>query len=104
LTAAAGSGIVAAFAGPHDADARRSLGVSLTHRLKSSFEHDAHQREDVSHQDIHLSRLTGLAPADVDVLCDFSREEGLLLVIRCPKRPARYFQGKAAPKPLEVKT
>lgn len=79
------------------------MPLTLTHRLKSAFEHDAHQREDVGHQDIHLSRLTGLAPGDVDVLCDFTREEGLLLVIRCPKRPARYFQGKAAPKPLEVK-
>ncbi|MEO7244313.1 MAG: hypothetical protein ABIX12_04105 [Rubrivivax sp.] len=60
------------------------------------------QREEVSDSDIHFSRLSGLAPADVDILSDFTREEGLLLVIRCPKRPARYFQGRAAPKPPEV--
>ena len=67
--------------------------TTLDSRLKATFEHDVAQREEVRDLDIHISRLTGLAPSDVDVLCDFTREEGLLLVIRCPKRPARYFQG-----------
>jgi len=79
------------------------MALVLDGRLKSSFEHDTSQREEVRDADIHLSRLTGIAPADVDILCDFTREEGLLLVIRCPKRPARYFHGRADPKPLEVK-
>jgi hypothetical protein len=79
------------------------MALQLDSRLKASFEHDVAQREEVSDSDIHFSRLSGLAPHDVDVLCDFTREQGLLLVIRCPKRPARYFQGKVAPKPLGVK-
>ena len=77
---------------------------TLTGRMKATFEHDVHQREEVRGLDIHISRLTGLAPADVDVLCDFTREEGLFLVIRCPKRPARHFQGRFDPKPMSVKT
>ncbi|MFD1554135.1 hypothetical protein ACFSHT_00650 [Paraburkholderia silviterrae] len=77
--------------------------LKLDSRLKAQFEHDAWQRDEVSDTDIHYSRLSGMAPCDVDVLCDFTREEALLLVIRCPKRPARYFQGKAEPKPLHIK-
>jgi hypothetical protein len=77
--------------------------MQLTSRMKMGFEHDVAQRELVNDRDIHLSRLSGFAPADVDVLCDFTRQEGLLLIIRCPKRPARYFHGRADPKPLEVK-
>jgi hypothetical protein len=69
----------------------------------AEFEHRVARDEEVSDRDIHLSRLSGMAPADIDVLCDFTREEGLLLVIRCPKRPARYFQGRFAPKPMSVK-
>jgi hypothetical protein len=75
----------------------------VTARLAGSFEHNVAQREEVSDRDIHLSRLSGMAPADVDVLCDFTREEGLLLIVRCPKRPARYFHGHFDPKPLDVK-
>ena len=69
----------------------------------SEFEHRVARDEEVSDQDIHFSRLSGMAPADIDVLCDFTREEGLLIVIRCPKRPARYFQGRFEPKPMSVK-
>ena len=69
----------------------------------AEFEHKVARDEEVSDRDIHFSRLSGMAPADIDVLCDFTREEGLLLVIRCPKRPARYFQGRFAPKPMSVK-
>ena len=75
----------------------------VTARLAAEFEDRAAREEEVSDRDIHLSRLTGMAPGDVDVLCDFTREEGLLIVIRCPKRPARYFQGRFPPKPLGVK-
>ena len=79
------------------------MSLKLTSRTKSAFEHEESLRHEVSDSDIHFSRLTGIAPRDVDVLCDFTRDEGLLLVIRCPKRPARYFHGKAPPKPLNVK-
>jgi hypothetical protein len=79
------------------------MPLQLTTRLKAGFEHDAAQREEVSDGDIHFSRLSGFAPGDVDILCDFTREEGLLVVVRCPKRPARYFHGKAPPKPPGVK-
>lgn len=79
------------------------MPLKLTSRLKSSFEHDEMLRQEVSDSDIHLSRLSGMAPRDVDVFCDFTREEGLLVIIRCPKRAARYFHGKAPPKPLSVK-
>ncbi|WP_152539499.1 hypothetical protein [Methylomicrobium lacus] len=76
---------------------------ALPSRLVAEFESKVAQNELVSSHDIHLSRLSGMAPADIDVLCDFTREEGLLLIIRCPKRPARYFQGRYAPKPMSVK-
>jgi len=75
----------------------------ISHRLAASFEHDMAQRHEVSDQDIHFSRLSGMSPLDIDVLCDFTREEALLVVIRCPKRPARYFHGKFQPKPAHVK-
>jgi hypothetical protein len=79
------------------------MPLQLTARLKASFEHEVAEREEVSDRAIHLSRLSGIAPADVEVLCDFTFEEGLILVVRCPKRPARYFHGLAKPKPLDVK-
>ncbi|MBK6854243.1 MAG: hypothetical protein IPG93_22335 [Burkholderiales bacterium] len=54
--------------------------------------------EQVSDQQIHFSRLSGMAPADIDVLQDLSREEGLLLIVRCPKVAARYHHGRVPPK------
>jgi hypothetical protein len=77
--------------------------LPLTASRKASFESDQAQRHEVNDSDIHFSRLSGLSPEDIDVLSDFSREEGLLLIIRCPKRPARYFHGKVPPKPLRIK-
>jgi hypothetical protein len=67
------------------------------------FEDQVARDEGVSDHDIHYSRLSGMAPADIDVLCDFSREEALLIIVRCPRRPARYFHGRYAPKPMSVK-
>lgn len=67
------------------------------------FENDVARDEEVSDCDIHFSRLTGIAPADIDRLNDFTRDEGLLLIIRCPKRPARYAHGKVQPKGISVK-
>jgi hypothetical protein len=75
--------------------------IRLPHAAE--FEHRVARDEGVSDRDIHLSRLSGMAPADIDVLCDFTREQGLLIVVRCPKRPARYFQGRFDPKPMDVK-
>ena len=72
--------------------------MSIRHAME--FEDKAVRDEAVSDADIHLSRLTGIAPSDIDHLVDFSREEGLLVIIRCPKRPARYFHGKHQPKTL----
>src|SRR4051794_24714217 len=77
--------------------------TKVTSRMRASFEHDATQRDEVTDQDIHFSRLSGMSPFDIDVLSDFSREEALLIVIRCPKRPARYFHGTFYPKPATVK-
>jgi hypothetical protein len=77
--------------------------LQLSAHLKGSFEHDVAQREEVSDSAIHFSRLSGMAPANIDIVCDFTVEEGLLLIVRCPKRPAPYFHGRADPKPLDVK-
>lgn len=71
-------------------------------RRKASFEHDTAQRDEVSDADIHFSRMSGIAPVDVDAFCRFTRNESLLIIVRCPKRPARYFHGKFDPKPKEV--
>lgn len=79
------------------------MAPHITPRLTAAFEHDIAQRTEVSDQDIHFSRLSGISPVDIDVLCDFSRTEALLVVIRCPKRPARYFHGKYKAKPAHVK-
>jgi hypothetical protein len=75
-------------------------------RLPSAarFESNVARDEEVSDRDIHYSRLSGMAPADIDILCEFTRAEGLLIIIRCPKRPARFFHGQYDPKPMEVKT
>jgi hypothetical protein len=51
-------------------------------------------RAEIGDLDIHLSRLTGMSPADIEHLRAFTATEALLIVIRCPKRPARYFHGK----------
>jgi len=75
----------------------------ITNQLAASFEHDIAQRTEVSDRDIHFSRLSGMSPVDIDVLCDFTRTETLLVVIRCPKRPARYFHGEFDAKPAPVK-
>lgn len=75
---------------------------SIPSRLAASFEHDMAQRYEVSDLDIHFSRLSGMSPPDIDVLCDFTRDEALLVIIRCPKRPARYFHGIFDPKPKHV--
>lgn len=75
---------------------------TIVPRFAASFEHDMAQRHEVSDQDIHFSRLSGMSPIDIDVLCDFTREEALLVIIRCPKRAARYFHGKFDPKPKAV--
>jgi hypothetical protein len=39
-----------------------------------------------------------MAPIDIDVLQDVSHEEGLLLIVRCPKVAARYHHGRVPPK------
>lgn len=69
----------------------------------AEFESNVARDEEVSDSDIHFSRLTGIAPADIDRLKDFSYAEGLLVVIRCPKRPARYHHGKVQPKGITIK-
>ncbi len=76
---------------------------SITARQKAVFEHNAARDDDASPSAIHLSRLSGMAPADIDTLCDFTRSEALLMVIRCAKRPARYSHGKVAAKPARLK-
>lgn len=68
------------------------------------FEANCLDREDATMAAVHFSRLSGMAPADVDTLCDFSREQGLLLVVRCPKRAARYHHGHYQPKTLQTST
>jgi hypothetical protein len=77
--------------------------LKLDSRLKASFEHDMAQRHEVRDSDIHYSRLSGMDPRDVDVFCDFTYQRGLLMIVRCPKRPARHFHGKADPKPSSIR-
>lgn len=72
-------------------------------RSAPGFESDVAEREEVSDADIHLSRLTGMAPADIDVLNEFTRCRGLLIILRCPRRPAREFHGRYLPKPAWAK-
>jgi hypothetical protein len=67
-------------------------------RAAARFESQAARDEEVSDEQIHFSRLSGMAPADIDVLQDFTYEECLLLIIRCPKVAARYHHGKVPPK------
>jgi hypothetical protein len=59
--------------------------------------------EEISDSDIHFSRLSGMSPADIEALRIFSLHERLLIIIRCPKRPARYFHGKYPAKRLVTK-
>src|SRR4051812_26228461 len=59
--------------------------------------------EEISDSDIHFSRLSGMSPADIEALRIFSVQEMLLIIIRCPKRPARYFHGKYPAKRLVTK-
>ncbi|MFM2119770.1 MAG: hypothetical protein RL722_1238 [Pseudomonadota bacterium] len=70
----------------------------MSFRAAARFESEVARDEQVGDEQIHLSRLSGMAPADIDVLQDFTREECLLLIIRCPKRSARYHHGKVPPK------
>lgn len=56
------------------------------------FEHDAGVKE-VSQQDIHFSRMSGMNPEDIEYLRMFTINEGLLIVIRCPKIASRYHHG-----------
>jgi hypothetical protein len=67
-------------------------------REAARFEAQVARDDEVSDEQIHFSRLSGMAPADIEVLQDFSYEEGLLLIIRCPKVAARYHHGKVPPK------
>lgn len=75
----------------------------VTSYMRGSFEHQVAQREEAGDEAIHLSRLSGMAPADIEAMADFSRSESLLIIVRCPKRPARYFHGRYDPKPVGVK-
>ena len=68
----------------------------------AEFETRVARAEEVSDFDINFSRLTGIAPADVDRLRDFTLAEALLMIIRCPKRPARMYHGKHQPKTLHT--
>lgn len=52
----------------------------------------------VGDEDIHYSRLTGMSPHDIEAIRRFSIAEGLLIIIRCPKRAARYQHGLFQPK------
>jgi hypothetical protein len=57
----------------------------------------------IADADIHMSRLTGMAPADIEHLRIFTLNEQLLIIIRCPRRPARYWHGKVQPKTMVTK-
>lgn len=65
------------------------------------FESNWLDRDGLSMEDVHFSRLSGMAPADIETLRDFSRNHCLLLVIRCPKRAARYYHGLYQPKTMQ---
>jgi len=67
-------------------------------RSSAEFEDYVARDEEVGDKEIHFSRLSGMAPGDIDVLSDFSFEHALLIVIRCLKRPARYHHGRYRPK------
>jgi hypothetical protein len=62
--------------GVGDAVLREAAASHPFHSIRN-IARDAH----VSDSDIHFSRLSGMDPRDVDVLCDFTREEGLLIGI-----------------------
>jgi hypothetical protein len=73
--------------------------MTVPYRQFLAFE-DKAAMDGCSQHAIHLSRQTGMAPADIEGLCDFTREEVLLVVVRCPKPGSRYYQGKFQPKTL----
>lgn len=68
----------------------------------AAFETDA-AIQGIEDGDIHMSRLTGMSPADIEHFRIFTIREALLVVVRCPKRQARYHQGRVPAKPLVVK-
>lgn len=68
----------------------------------AKFEDD-HAIAGIGDIDIHNSRLTGMSPADIEYLRVFTMTEALLVVIRCPKRAARYWHGKVQAKTMATK-
>lgn len=60
--------------------------------------------DDIAMEDIHFSRLSGMGPDDIEFLRIFSVNEALLIVIRCPKRNARYYHGVYPAKTFVTKT
>ncbi|WP_132251805.1 hypothetical protein [Methylobacterium segetis] len=75
--------------------------MTMSLRKVAEFEGSA-ALEGVSDSDIHFSRLSGMSPQDIEHLRIFTINEGLLVVIRCPKRPARFHHGKYQPKTMET--
>jgi hypothetical protein len=57
------------------------------------------RRAGVSEADIHFSSLSAIGAPDVGTFRNSSRDNGLLIVIRCPKRTARPWQGLLPAKP-----
>jgi hypothetical protein len=74
--------------------------MSVTRQQYVAFEQHAALVEHCSDHAIHLSRRTGMDPADIEAMTDFSRDEVLLVVVRCPKQAARYHHGKYPAKSM----
>lgn len=68
----------------------------------AAYESDA-AVQGIADSDIHMSRLTGMSPADIEHFRVFTIREALMIIVRCPKRQARYYQGRVPAKPLVVK-
>jgi len=77
--------------------------MASTWARTAEFESNA-SLEGISDSDIHFSRLTGTSPNNIEHLRIFTVNEALLIVIRCPKRAARFWHGKYQPKTMATGT
>jgi hypothetical protein len=57
----------------------------------------------VPEEDIFLSRMCGMDAQDVSTFRRITRQQSLLIIVRCPKRAARIFHGILPAKPQWAK-
>ncbi|WP_426957044.1 hypothetical protein [Muricoccus radiodurans] len=56
------------------------------------------RRDGIASEDVRFARRTDFGPEDVSAFREMTRREGLLVIMRCPKKGAVAFQGVLPPK------